>query len=55
MKIFQPFVKTSLRWLKAIAFPSALRDQEYTRQTLLLLEYFRQQGNGDVGAGVGEG
>lgn len=45
----RPFVKTSLRWLKAIAFASALREQEYTHQTLLLLEYFRQQTRGDVG------
>ncbi len=45
----RPFVKTSLRWLKAIAFASALRDQEYTHQTLLLLECFRQQANGNVG------
>jgi len=45
----QPHVKTSLRWLKPISFASALRDQEYARQTLMLLDYFNQQASGDIG------
>lgn len=49
----QPVVKTSLRWLKPIAFAAALRDQEYTCQTLLLLEHFKQQTSGDIGRVLG--
>lgn len=45
----QPFVRSSIRWLKAIAFASALRDCEYTHQTVVLLDYFKRHGKGDIG------
>lgn len=45
----QPFVRSSIRWMKAIAFASALRDCEYTHQTVVLLDYFKRYGKGDIG------
>lgn len=51
----EPVVKTSLRWLKPIAFAAALRHQEYSRQTLVLLEYFNRHLNGHIGQIFTEG
>jgi len=45
----QPFVKSSLHWLKAIGFAAALRNYEYPHQALILLEYFKQYKNGNLG------
>ncbi|WP_449391368.1 hypothetical protein [Eoetvoesiella caeni] len=48
-KDLQPYVKVSLRWLKPIGFATALRNHEYPHQTLILLDYFKQRKNGDIG------
>lgn len=48
-EILRPVVKVSLRWSKAIGFAAALRNYEHPHHSVALLEYFRQQRNGNVG------
>jgi hypothetical protein len=43
-----PHVRTSVRWLKAIAYAAALRGREYVPQHLAVLAHLRRHHNGTV-------
>lgn len=44
----KPFVRSSVRWLKPIAFAATIRGQEYPRELFMLVDILESHANGQI-------